>query len=159
MIPEGCAAQETDTHWRAKKGKASWNYRLLFDVELGHNSRAMKFPHLRFQLWDRDVVKWNDCAGETVLNMGRYYRKAYKKNVAVKLFEKKMGAAALRARKAAVAKPKVGFLVSLEVVCLPDLRPLLRRARAHTLTIHHPTPSLYLSISPSLRVPPLSPPL
>lgn len=111
VIPEGCAAQETDTHWRAKKGRASWNYRLLFEVELGHNSRAMKFPHLRLQLWDRDVLKWNDCAGETVLNMGRYYRKAYKKNVAVKLFEKKQGAAALRARKAAVAKPQVGAAV------------------------------------------------
>ena len=33
--PEGCPPQETDTHWRCKKGKASWNWRLLFDVELG----------------------------------------------------------------------------------------------------------------------------
>jgi len=30
--PEGCEAQTTDTHWRAKKGKASWNWRLLFEV-------------------------------------------------------------------------------------------------------------------------------
>ena len=50
---EGCKAQETDTHWRAKKGRASWNYRLLFDVELGHNTRSMKFPYLSLQLWDR----------------------------------------------------------------------------------------------------------
>lgn len=105
VIPEGCAAQETDTHWRAKKGKASWNWRLLFDVELGHNSRAMKFPHLRFQLWDRDILKWNDCAGETVIDMGKYYRKAFKKNVAIKLFEKKQGASALRAKRAEALKP------------------------------------------------------
>ena len=49
--PEGCTAQETDTHWRAKKGKGSFNWRMIFDVELGHNTRAMKFPHLHFQLW------------------------------------------------------------------------------------------------------------
>ena len=51
--PEGCPPQETDTHWRCKKGKASWNYRLLFDVELGHSTKAMKFPYLHLQLWDR----------------------------------------------------------------------------------------------------------
>lgn len=105
VIPEGCPAQETDTHWRAKKGKASWNWRLLFDIELGHNSRAMKFPHLRFQLWDRDILKWNDCAGETVINLGPYYRKAFKKNIAIKLFEKKQGAAAVRAKRSADLKP------------------------------------------------------
>jgi hypothetical protein len=54
--PEGCDPQETDTHWRCKKGKGSWNYRLLFDVELGHNTRAMKFPYFHIQLWDRLVV-------------------------------------------------------------------------------------------------------
>ena len=48
--PEGCAQKETDTHWRAKKGKASWNYRLIYDVELGHNTRAMKFPYLYIQV-------------------------------------------------------------------------------------------------------------
>jgi hypothetical protein len=60
--PEGCEPLETDTHWylhisllfffytkvleqyfqycrRAKKGKGSFNWRLLFDVELGHNTR------------------------------------------------------------------------------------------------------------------------
>ena len=45
---EGCTPQETDTHWRCKNGKASFNWRMLFDVELGHNTRAMKFPYLHF---------------------------------------------------------------------------------------------------------------
>ena len=61
--PEGCKPQETDTHWRCQKGKASFNWRLIFDVELGHNTKAMKFPYFHFQLWDRDLLKWNDCAG------------------------------------------------------------------------------------------------
>ncbi len=97
--PEGCKPQETDTHWRCKKGKASWNWRLLFDVELGNSTRAMKFPYLHFQLWDRDVLKWNDCAGEGVIDLGKYYRKAYKNNIAIKLFEQKKGAAAARAKR------------------------------------------------------------
>lgn len=99
--PEGCDIQETDTHWRAKKGKASWNYRMLFDVELGHNTRAMKFPYLHIQLWDRDLLKWSDCAGEGMIDLGPYYRKAYKRNIAIKLFEKKKGMAAKRAAKRA----------------------------------------------------------
>ena len=98
--PEGCDAQETDTHWRCKKGKASWNWRMLFDVELGHSTRAMKFPFLHVQLWDRDLLKFNDCAGEVHMNLERYYRKAYKRNMAIKLFEKKKGAAAKREEQA-----------------------------------------------------------
>ena len=70
--PEGCDPQETDTHWRCKKGKASFNWRMLFDVELGHNTRAMKFPYFHIQLWDRDILKWNDCAGEGVINLGEF---------------------------------------------------------------------------------------
>ncbi len=65
--PEGCDPQETDTHWRCKKGKASFNWRMLFDVELGHNTRAMKFPYFHLQLWDRDILKWNDCAVKVLL--------------------------------------------------------------------------------------------
>merc|ERR1711871_709362 len=97
--PEGCAQKETDTHWRAKKGMASWNYRLIYDVELGHSTRAMKFPYLYIQLWDRDILKWSDCAGEVVFNLGRYYRKAFKRGIAIKLFESPSGAAATRQRK------------------------------------------------------------
>ena len=102
--PESCPPKETDTHWRAKKGKASWNYRLLFDVQLGHNTRAMKFPYLYLQLWDRDILKWNDCAGEAQFNLGKYYRKAFKRNVCLKLFEKKAGMQATRERKQAKIK-------------------------------------------------------
>eukprot|EP01038_Epipyxis_sp_PR26KG_P004421 gene4421-6250_t len=105
--PEGCKPQETDTHWRCKRGKASFNWRLLFDVELGHSTRAMKFPYLHLQLWDRDLLKWSDCAGEGVIDIGKFYRKAYKKNVAIKMFETKKGAAAKRAAKGEKKKIEV----------------------------------------------------
>jgi hypothetical protein len=96
--PEGCTPLNTDTHWRAKKGKASWNWRLIFDVELGHNTRAMKFPYLHLQLWDKDLLKYNDCVGETAIDIGKWYRKAYKNTIAIKLYEKKKGAGASRAK-------------------------------------------------------------
>jgi hypothetical protein len=95
--PEGCDEQETDTHWRSKKGKASFNWRMKFDVELGHNTRAMKFPRLHFQMWDRDVVKWNDCFADGSLDIGKYYRKAFKKGIAIKAFPTVKGGGAARA--------------------------------------------------------------
>eukprot|EP00602_Paraphysomonas_sp_CaronLab_P003319 CAMPEP_0185019240 /NCGR_PEP_ID=MMETSP1103-20130426/1865_1 /TAXON_ID=36769 /ORGANISM="Paraphysomonas bandaiensis, Strain Caron Lab Isolate" /LENGTH=1852 /DNA_ID=CAMNT_0027549443 /DNA_START=18 /DNA_END=5573 /DNA_ORIENTATION=+ len=97
--PEGCKEQSTDTHWRSKKGKASFNWRMIFDVELGHNTRAMKFPHFHFQMWDRDIIKWNDCFAEGAIDMGFYYRKAFKKDIAIKLYETPKGAAAKRTKK------------------------------------------------------------
>jgi hypothetical protein len=118
--PEGCDPQETDTHWRCKKGKASWNWRLLFDVELGHNTRAMKFPFLHIQLWDRDLLKWSDCAGETMVDLGSAYRKAFKKCIAIKLYEKKKGLAAKRHAKRQ-AKARVDLDAILDAV--DDLPP------------------------------------
>ena len=96
---EGCDLQETDTHWRAKKGKGSFNWRMQFDVELGHNSRAMKFPYLHLQLWDRDLLKWNDCMAESTVNLGVYFRKAFKKRIAIKLFETKHGSTRVKKNK------------------------------------------------------------
>ena len=98
-ILEGCPTiQETDTHWRAKGGKGSFNWRLIFDVELGPNTRAWKFPYLKLQIWDRDVLKWSDCAGEATINIGKYYKKAYMKNVAVK-YPKEIAKGAMKLRK------------------------------------------------------------
>mmetsp|Transcript_19079 Transcript_19079/g.72115 ORF Transcript_19079/g.72115 Transcript_19079/m.72115 type:complete len:2052 (-) Transcript_19079:79-6234(-) len=85
---EGCEPLETDTHWRAKKGKGSFNWRMKFPVMLGNRTKAMKFPYLHVQLWDRDVLKWNDVIGETMLNLGPFYRQAFKKkNLVIKVFD------------------------------------------------------------------------
>lgn len=97
--PEGCKEQSTDTHWRSKKGKASFNWRMCFDMEFGHNTRAFKYPYLSFQMWDRDLLKYNDCFAEGAIDMGFYYRKAFKKNIAIKLYETPKGAAAKRTKK------------------------------------------------------------
>jgi len=60
---EGCAPQETDVHWRAQNGKGSFNWRMKFKLKLGPRSMHWKFPYLHLQLWDKDVVSFNDCMG------------------------------------------------------------------------------------------------
>ncbi|CAN0419681.1 unnamed protein product, partial [Discosporangium mesarthrocarpum] len=47
---ETCEPQDTDTHWRAQKGKGSFNWRMKFKVELGPRARATKFPYLTLQV-------------------------------------------------------------------------------------------------------------
>ncbi len=78
VIMEGCKKQETDTHWRCKNGKGSFNWRMHFTVELGRKTHQMKFPYLKFQLWDKDILKWNDCIAETTLDVGKWLNQAYK---------------------------------------------------------------------------------
>ena len=43
--------EETDTHWRAKKGRGSFNWRSVFDVEL-----PLASPRLTIQVWDHDLI-------------------------------------------------------------------------------------------------------
>jgi hypothetical protein len=38
-------------------------------------------------MWDKDLLKWNDCIAEGTLSIGRYVKKAYKKNMIYKPFE------------------------------------------------------------------------
>ena len=58
-------AQQTDTHFRAKHGKASWNWRFKFPVTL---KARMKYQRLRLQLWDKDITA-DDCGAEAVLDL------------------------------------------------------------------------------------------
>eukprot|EP00752_Nemacystus_decipiens_P012046 g10680.t1 len=104
---EGCEPQETDTHWRAKGGKGSFNWRMKFPVLLGPRARSSKFPYLTLQarkkekqnehgtdaplhftpMWDKDFL-YNDCIAEGMLDLGKHFRRAYKKKTEVlKLFE------------------------------------------------------------------------
>eukprot|EP00854_Cymbomonas_tetramitiformis_P023629 gene23629-28623_t len=57
-------AQETDTHWLASGGKGSFNYRLVFNLEL-----PLRQPRLRIQAWDRDIVGRSDSIGEHIFSL------------------------------------------------------------------------------------------
>ncbi|KOO24435.1 c2 domain containing protein [Chrysochromulina tobinii] len=71
----------TDTHFRASKGKASWNWRMRFPVELRYTDRSLsrdKRHMLRLKLWDWDV-SLNDLAGETSLDLSEWFERVYKR--------------------------------------------------------------------------------
>lgn len=57
-------AKETDTHYRCSNGKASFNYRLLFNVE-----HPRKDYNMSIQLYDRDFFKSNDIIGDCSIDL------------------------------------------------------------------------------------------
>ena len=64
------ATQETDVHWRSHKGKGSFNWRCVFDVELPQHARSP--ARLAIKAWDKDPVTFsNDLIGAIELNLDR----------------------------------------------------------------------------------------
>ena len=65
----------------------------------------------------------NDCAGEVTVDLRRYYRKAYKRGVALKLFETKKGGAAKRAAKKGEEDKKPTQIFDDRTDIPPDEKP------------------------------------
>ncbi|KAG7389144.1 hypothetical protein PHYBOEH_007572 [Phytophthora boehmeriae] len=84
---EGSDYQETDIHWRAKKGKGSFNWRMKFPITLGHKQTNTKTPYFHIQAWDKDVLSANDAIGTHMLDLGAFFRRAYKMKTNVQVFE------------------------------------------------------------------------
>lgn len=82
-------AQSTDTHWRAKNGKASFNWRMKFDLELpiDPDSEADK-GYLHFQMWDKDLL-YDDCLADSVVDLSGFLKEAYRTKQIVNVFAKK----------------------------------------------------------------------
>lgn len=59
------AKKETDTHYRAANGEASWNWRKKFHLMLDQSSRCI----LNLSLWDRDLLSSNDAIGDACLDL------------------------------------------------------------------------------------------
>lgn len=81
---EGGKAEETDVHWRCSNGKPCWNWRMKLPVE--YPLRTAEFGRLHLQLWDKDVLKWNDMIGEAQLDLYKWIRRAYERNRSVSPF-------------------------------------------------------------------------
>jgi C2 domain len=64
-------SKETDTHFRCGDGKASFNYRMLFNVK-----HPRKDYSLTVQLWDRDLLSSNEVIGETTFNLEEAFNDA-----------------------------------------------------------------------------------
>lgn len=72
----GSAQLDTDTHWRAKDGKASWNWRLKFPCTL---TESMKYQRLTLQLWDKDILTSDYMIGDATFNLDTWFRRSFKK--------------------------------------------------------------------------------
>lgn len=55
---------ETDTHYRCQNGKASFNYRLIYNVK-----HPRKDYNLTLQMYDRDFFKSNDIIGDVMIDL------------------------------------------------------------------------------------------
>ena len=64
-------SKETDTHWRCQDGKASFNYRLKFDLTNPGTSGI-----LNLQVWDRDIFKSNDHIADASINISEAIKDA-----------------------------------------------------------------------------------
>ncbi|CAI5741958.1 unnamed protein product [Peronospora destructor] len=80
--------QSTDTHWRARHGRASFNWRMKFDVKLPLDpEKEADRGCLHFQMWDRDVV-YDDCLADAVVDLTSFFKEAFKAKQAVNVFAK-----------------------------------------------------------------------
>lgn len=70
----GGGRQKTDIHLRSKYGKGSFNYRMIFPVQLP----TRVSPRFTLAIWDMDVLSANDSICETVLNLRPLFLKALK---------------------------------------------------------------------------------
>jgi len=59
----GLKRQETDTHFRAHKGVGNFNWRMKWKLTLP----IEPWPRLRFQVWDRDLVRSNEFICEATI--------------------------------------------------------------------------------------------
>jgi hypothetical protein len=78
--------QETDTHW-ACRGVGNFNYRFKFEVSYPPKPEDMYSDQFIVQIWDRDVVGYNNLIGEKRINLNKIHRiieKAVKRKRAVK---------------------------------------------------------------------------
>ena len=91
----------TDTHWRAREGRASWNWRFKFGATL---RQGMKYQRLQLSLWDKDVVSANDFVGSATLELEPWMRALFRR--------RKFRSAYWQPRAPAIAAAKGGLLTS-----------------------------------------------
>ena len=78
--------QETDTHW-ACRTEGNFNYRFKFPVNYPPKPEDMYSDIFSVQIWDRDLIGYNNLIGETRINLNKVHRiiqKAVKRRKPVK---------------------------------------------------------------------------
>lgn len=77
----------TDTHYRCKDGAASFNYRLIYDVDAGPKRDEKNQYLLVLQAWDFDVFKKNDYICEWTLDLKPIFERIRQNQQGVKMTE------------------------------------------------------------------------
>lgn len=47
-------------------------------TRVGLKTQSYKFPYLKLQMWDKDILKYDDLIAETVLDLGEFFKKAFR---------------------------------------------------------------------------------
>lgn len=76
--------QKTDTHFRSQNGSGSFNWRMVWDVELPLND-----PSITFQVWDKDYFSPNDFIAETTISFKKEADSAYENENIEKILSSK----------------------------------------------------------------------
>lgn len=80
---DGGERQETDVHWNSNDGYGSFNWRMKFPIMIPYPK-----PRLKIQLWDKDLLSPNDVKAECVLNLDKYFKRAFKRDQGFEFKEK-----------------------------------------------------------------------
>uniref|UniRef100_M4BZV0 C2 domain-containing protein n=1 Tax=Hyaloperonospora arabidopsidis (strain Emoy2) TaxID=559515 RepID=M4BZV0_HYAAE len=118
-------SQITDTHWRAKHGRASFNWRMKFDIELPLDpEREADRGCLHFQMWDRDVV-YDDCLADSVVDLTPFLKTAFKTGQPVNVFAKPKPVRFRGSEMMPYEKPSrgSGYAATEDATSAPRLRP------------------------------------
>ena len=65
--------QETDTHW-ACRSTGSFNYRFKFPVFYPPKPEDMYSDIFAVQIWDRDLIGFNNLIGEYRINLNQVHK-------------------------------------------------------------------------------------
>ena len=76
--------KETDTHYRAQSGKASWNWRMKFNLLADEDFKCI----LNLSLWDRDLLSSNDAIGDACIELTDLVQQALETGEKVKRYGK-----------------------------------------------------------------------
>ena len=74
-----CEPKETDTHYRCQTGKGSFNWRFVFPIQLPCESCVANL-----QIWDRDMLSFNDFIADTNFAFTALAKKAWETNARLK---------------------------------------------------------------------------
>jgi hypothetical protein len=72
ILAETNEEQHTDIHWRSMNGTGAFNWRMIFDVRL-----PGRYPRLKLQLWDKDILDRNDSIAEATINLKDIFKNIY----------------------------------------------------------------------------------